>query len=105
MKDKFKKWLNHEPSFDTDIKFSINVSKSDPSQENKFVESRIGVEHLKKHIQSYNSLDPNKIAQLSVEFKNNGGVIKESKDLIYLIETKLGSFNLPRTYVKAKTSD
>jgi|SaaInlV_165m_DNA_3_1040750.scaffolds.fasta_scaffold68072_2 hypothetical protein len=87
--DDFKKWIKDKPEEDSQ-KFKRK------SFNGIFVESKIGVRKLISKMEP-NEGDAYEVAQ---EFLEKGGIIKESQDKHFLIETDLGDFYIHRSYVR-----
>ena len=87
--DNFKKWMrkhNDEPKMGRSYNPLIGVS----------VESKINARKLCDKIQA----EEGDIENLSEDFANNGGRIKEVDDKHFLIEVDTGSFYILRNYVR-----
>jgi len=88
----FKKWIDKHPC-------DIEASKiQDKEIVGRKVESRIGIKRLNHQIDQDNpELDA---ISLSEHFKSHGGLIIDEAGKLFLIETDLGQFHIPKVYVK-----
>lgn len=88
--DDFKKWMNNQE----------DKSSSRKNKKNTFegisVESKVGVSKLVSKIQESDV----SVYEIAKDFFENGGVIVESEDKNFLIQTDLGNFSIHRSYIR-----
>ncbi len=86
--DNFKKWIKEQKEFDSKIKKEFPIGE--------LVESKIGPKKLVKFM----TLEDGQENRVVKDFMKNGGKIKEINGKEFLVEVTMGSFYIPKNYVR-----
>lgn len=86
--DNFKKWIKEQKEFDPKIKKEFPIGE--------LVESKIGPKKLVKFM----TLEDGQENRVVKDFMKNGGKIKEINGKEFLVEVTMGSFYIPKNYVR-----
>lgn len=98
----FRYWMAKRPQSDFAIgKIEQNNGNKDSSDSHigHSVESRLGIVRLEQQIEKHNN-DLKEVKVIAKDFKDHGGQVVDVDDMCFIIETKLGVFNLPSVYTK-----
>lgn len=90
--DDFKKWMRDQKG-----PKPLDKPKKHMDVIGTCVESKINTKRLLDNILSENS----NIEDMAIDFKHNGGTIKDVDGKNFLIEVNSGQFVIPRHYVRA----
>ncbi len=97
----FKNWFEKQPDIDTGEIPSYKAKKVYGNLTGHQVESRLGIDRLKKQVIQHNeNLDKHEAECAAIAFKEEGGNIVEMDDLKLIIEAGDYRFYLPKIYTK-----
>lgn len=86
--DNFKKWIKDQKDFNSEIKKKFPLGEQ--------VESKISAKKF-ANVMTLEDGQENKVIK---DFMKNGGKIKEVNGKEFLVEVTMGSFYVPRNYVR-----
>lgn len=86
--DHFKKWMKSQNEFDSKITKKFPIGEK--------VESKVGPKKLIEVM----TLEDGQLNRVVKDFIKNGGKIKEVIEREFLVEVTMGSFTVPKNYVR-----
>lgn len=86
--DNFKKWMKDQKEFDSKIAKKFPIGEQ--------VESKVG----SKKFSEIMTLEDGQMNRVVKDFMKNGGKVKEVSGKEFLIEVTMGSFYVPKNYVR-----
>lgn len=86
--DNFKKWMKDQKEFDSKIAKKFPIGEQ--------VESKVG----SKKFSEIMTLEDGQMNRVVKDFIKNGGKVKEVSGKEFLIEVTMGSFYVPKNYVR-----
>ncbi len=99
----FKSWFAKQPDIDTGEIPSYKAKKVYGDLTDQQVESRLGIERLRKQIANHNEqLSANEAEHAASAFRDEGGTVVSMDDLKLVIEAGNYRFALPKIYTKSQ---